>query len=122
MPGVPQKLTIDIVSDVVCPWCAIGYKGLEHALRPGDRAEATVSWHPFELPIICPQAANPGVCANVMAPAASQKSRQGRGYGAAVGLDFRYSEGSRIYNSFRRINCPLGRRQSSNQALFKAYF
>ena len=43
-------LTIDIVSDVVCPWCIIGYRGLEAAIEAlGDRAEVSVRWHPFEL-------------------------------------------------------------------------
>jgi len=39
-------LTIDIVSDVICPWCFIGKRRLEKAL--GDRS-ATVRWHPFRL-------------------------------------------------------------------------
>lgn len=45
-----DKLKIDIVSDVVCPWCAIGYKRLSQAieeLKLEDKVE--VSWHPFEL-------------------------------------------------------------------------
>jgi predicted DsbA family dithiol-disulfide isomerase len=39
-------LTIDVISDVICPWCFIGKRRLEKAL--GDRA-AAVSWHPFQL-------------------------------------------------------------------------
>ena len=36
----PAQLRIDIVSDVVCPWCAIGYAQLERAIgKLGDRAE-----------------------------------------------------------------------------------
>jgi predicted DsbA family dithiol-disulfide isomerase len=44
------RLTIDIWSDVMCPWCVIGYKQLEQALD-GLRGEidADVRWHPFEL-------------------------------------------------------------------------
>ena len=39
-------LTIDVISDVICPWCFIGKRRLEKALagRP-----ATVRWHPFQL-------------------------------------------------------------------------
>jgi predicted DsbA family dithiol-disulfide isomerase len=43
-------LTIDIWSDVMCPWCVIGYKNLERAL--GDlegETEAEIRWLPFEL-------------------------------------------------------------------------
>ena len=45
-----EKIKIDIVSDVVCPWCAIGYKRLSVAiseLKLEDQVE--ISWHPFEL-------------------------------------------------------------------------
>jgi len=43
-------LTVDIVSDVVCPWCFIGKRHLEAALAelPG-LGEAVVRWHPYEL-------------------------------------------------------------------------
>ncbi|AMV40154.1 DsbA family oxidoreductase [Planctomyces sp. SH-PL62] len=39
-------LTIDVISDVICPWCFIGKRRLEKALN--GRA-ATVRWHPFQL-------------------------------------------------------------------------
>src|SRR4051795_884057 len=39
-------LTIDVISDVICPWCFIGKRRLEKAL--GGRA-ASVRWHPFQL-------------------------------------------------------------------------
>lgn len=45
-----DKIKIDIISDVVCPWCAIGYKRLSVAiseLKLEDQVE--ISWHPFEL-------------------------------------------------------------------------
>jgi predicted DsbA family dithiol-disulfide isomerase len=45
-----QKVTIDIFSDVVCPWCIIGYKQLEKGLAQlGGEIEAEVRWRPFEL-------------------------------------------------------------------------
>ena len=44
------KLQIDIVSDVMCPWCIVGYKGLESALEQlAPDVEATINWLPFEL-------------------------------------------------------------------------
>src|SRR4029450_7149071 len=43
-------ITIDFVSDVSCPWCIIGLKGLEEALsRVGDLVEADIRFQPFEL-------------------------------------------------------------------------
>ncbi len=43
-----QALTIDVVSDVVCPWCYLGKKRLERALvkEPGD---IEVRWRPYQL-------------------------------------------------------------------------
>ncbi|WP_166384710.1 DsbA family protein [Polaribacter sp. 11A2H] len=45
-----QKLKIDIVSDVVCPWCTIGYKRLEKAIiELGIQDKVDIEWQPFEL-------------------------------------------------------------------------
>ena len=41
-------MRIDIVSDVVCPWCIIGYRQLQQALE-ATGTEAQIHWHPFEL-------------------------------------------------------------------------
>lgn len=46
----PQRLTIDIYSDVMCPWCLIGYGQLTKALEELDgEIEAQLRWRPFEL-------------------------------------------------------------------------
>src|SRR4051812_14889128 len=43
-------LRIDFVSDVVCPWCAIGLKSLEQALQHlGDTVAVEIHFQPFEL-------------------------------------------------------------------------
>lgn len=49
-----QPLMIDVISDVVCPWCFVGKRQLEQALerfRQGhpDLPEPVVRWHPFQL-------------------------------------------------------------------------
>jgi predicted DsbA family dithiol-disulfide isomerase len=44
------QVTIDIFSDVMCPWCIIGYKQLEKGLAQLEgEIEAEVRWRPFEL-------------------------------------------------------------------------
>ncbi|MBS9720528.1 DsbA family oxidoreductase [Tianweitania sp. BSSL-BM11] len=43
------KLTIDVVSDVVCPWCYIGQKKLERALALIPDIQVTVQWLPYQL-------------------------------------------------------------------------
>ncbi|GHE77629.1 DsbA family oxidoreductase [Thalassotalea profundi] len=45
-----EKIKLDIISDVVCPWCIIGYKHLEAAIEElnlQDKVE--IEWQPFEL-------------------------------------------------------------------------
>lgn len=44
-----SQMTIEIVSDVMCPWCVIGYKNLEKALEKLPQLEADIAWHAFEL-------------------------------------------------------------------------
>jgi predicted DsbA family dithiol-disulfide isomerase len=49
-PSPLQPETIDVVSDVVCPWCYIGKRHLEDAISklPADQ-RPVVRWHPFQL-------------------------------------------------------------------------
>lgn len=44
------NMQIDIVSDIACPWCAIGYARLQRAMQQlAPDYEFTVRWHAFEL-------------------------------------------------------------------------
>jgi predicted DsbA family dithiol-disulfide isomerase len=44
------KIKLDIISDVVCPWCVIGYKRLEKAIAEmGIQNQVEISWQAFEL-------------------------------------------------------------------------
>ncbi len=45
----PSPPAIDVISDVVCPWCFIGKRRLDEALRQSGMEGASVRWHPFEL-------------------------------------------------------------------------
>jgi predicted DsbA family dithiol-disulfide isomerase len=42
-----KTLTVDVVSDVVCPWCYIGKRRLENAIALVDDVDVTVNWRPF---------------------------------------------------------------------------
>jgi predicted DsbA family dithiol-disulfide isomerase len=44
-----MTLSIDVVSDVVCPWCFLGMKRLDRALVQVPEADVVVSWKPFQL-------------------------------------------------------------------------
>lgn len=47
--GNEPGATVDVVSDVVCPWCYIGKRRLEAALARSERPRPEVRWHPFQL-------------------------------------------------------------------------
>lgn len=45
----PAPVTIDIVSDVMCPWCYIGQKRLESAMEQVPDVPVTLHWRPYQL-------------------------------------------------------------------------
>ncbi len=60
--AAPEPLMIDIVSDVVCPWCYIGKRKLEAALALAQAAglpPVQIRWHPFQLNPDLPEAGMP---------------------------------------------------------------
>jgi predicted DsbA family dithiol-disulfide isomerase len=58
-PPAPDKLRVDIWSDIACPWCYVGKRRFEAALAEfPQRAQVEVVWHSFELDPTAP--AQPG--------------------------------------------------------------
>ena len=45
----PVSITVDVVSDVVCPWCFIGQKRLDKAIAAAGDVDVHVRWRPFQL-------------------------------------------------------------------------
>jgi predicted DsbA family dithiol-disulfide isomerase len=43
-----MSLAVDVISDVICPWCYIGKRRLEKAIAAAD-VQVSVRWHPFQL-------------------------------------------------------------------------
>ncbi|WP_237067092.1 DsbA family oxidoreductase [Microbulbifer guangxiensis] len=99
-------LRIDLVSDVVCPWCVIGYLRLQRALSDfGDRFEVIVHWHPFELnPQMPPEGQNLREHLAEKYGTTPQQSIEARqrltDLGADLGFTFDYSDDMRMYNTF----------------------
>ncbi len=90
-------LTIDIVSDVVCPWCYIGKRKLEAALALPDAAHlppVQIRWHPFQLNPTLPEAGMPRkqyLEEKFGGPArAAEIYARVHAAGAAVGLDLKF--------------------------------
>lgn len=42
-------ISVDVVSDIVCPWCFVGKKRLEQAVEMVDEIDVRVAWRPFQL-------------------------------------------------------------------------
>lgn len=102
--AAPAPIQIDIVSDVMCPWCIIGYRQLEQALA-ATGAGAYVRWHPFELnPAMPPEGQNLTEHIAEKYGATPEQSAQNRAQmqalGAELGFDFQFSADSRIVNTF----------------------
>ena len=102
-----QALQVDIVSDVVCPWCIIGYKQLMLALSsmPGQ-FEVAIHWHPFELNPQMPEDGQPLrehlAQKYNRSPEQSQAARMRlTALGESLGFTFDYFDDMRMVNTFR---------------------
>ena len=126
-----SALRIDIVSDVMCPWCVIGYRQLAAALDAKD-IEHKIHWHPFEL--------NPNMPADGqdmrahliekygITPAQSDTNRANMAaLGQELGFQFNFADGFRMHNTFNAHQLlhwadEKGRKHDLKQALFEAHF
>ena len=132
---MPTPLKIDFVSDISCPWCIIGLRGLEAALeRTGDLVEAEVHFHPFELnPMIAKEGES--VAEHILrkygrTPEQSEGTRAMiKERAAEVGFAMNSDANSRIYKTFdanRLLHWAgvegSGRQQALKTRLFEVYF
>ncbi|MFH1804906.1 MAG: DsbA family oxidoreductase [Pseudomonadota bacterium] len=133
MANTDKPLQIDIVSDVVCPWCIIGYKHLEQALENLDgQISAKLRWHPFELnPDMPPEGQHLGEHIKEKYGLTPDQSAENRAristLGATAGFEIGFSSDTRIYNTFdcHRLLSWAGKEGKQTDlklALFRAYF
>ena len=124
--------TFKVVSDLICPWCYVGKRRLEAALRelpPGT--DVSVSWHPFQLiPEMPPQ----GMDRNEYRlqkfgdwERCQAKDARLAEVGRTVGIEFRFDLQSIIPNTFDShrviwLAGQLGVQDAVVEALFRAYF
>ena len=128
-----QRLKIDFVSDVSCPWCAIGLKSLQQAAaRLNGEVELDMHFQPFELNPNMPREGQDitehltqkyGSTPEQMAGAREMI----RARGADLGFIFDMGLRGRIYNTFdahRLLHWAEaeGKQLALKEALFKAYF
>lgn len=134
-PAASSTLKIDVISDVVCPWCFIGRRRLGAALslmaerEPG--IQPLVSWHPFQL--------NPDLPREGIDRAAYLEAKFGgrarageiyervRAAGRTVGIDFEFDRIERQPNTLdaHRLIAwaqEQGAAEDAVERLFRAYF
>jgi predicted DsbA family dithiol-disulfide isomerase len=130
-----KPVKIDFVSDVVCPWCAVGLSALEQAIaRIGDELQVELHFQPFEL--------NPEMAAEgedvtehltrkygISEAQVAQNGEAIRARGEALGFTFDMARRRRIYNTFdaHRLLHWAGEQDVLQQralkhALLRAYF
>src|ERR1700704_2966728 len=127
-----MKLAIDIVSDVICPWCFIGKRRFEKALRQAPQTiQAEVHWRPFELNPDMPAEGTDRKLYRTRKFGSWQRSQaldaQLAEAGAGEGILFAFDRMERTPNTFEahRLIWLAGRQGVQDavvEALFQAYF
>ena len=125
-------MDVDIWSDIACPWCYVGKRRLEAALREFEhRDEVNVRWHSFELDPQAPPERGGDYAGNLAAKygtsqeQALQMLAQMTGVAVQDGLDFHFDR-ARAGNTFdghRLIHLALahGRQDAMKERLMRAY-
>ncbi len=128
-------LIVDVVSDIVCPWCFIGKRKLEQALdelaRTDPSTSITVRWHPFQLnPDLPPE----GIPRTVYltrkfgsASGAAERYAHVTSVGETVGIPFRFDRIEQQPNTLDGHRLIAWAQQQDDagrlmERLFNAYF
>ena len=127
-----DKLRIDIVSDVVCPWCVIGFINLRKAITQlSPKVEFEINWKPYELhPEIPENGYDKKLYMQQRFGDLSGKAspyKQIEKIGKSLGFDFNFSKSERIPNTFSAHRLlwkarEFGIQTELSEALFKCYF
>jgi predicted DsbA family dithiol-disulfide isomerase len=127
-------LRIDVISDVVCPWCFIGKRKLERALelygeRNPDAEPPKVVWHPFQLNPDMPGAGvdRSEYLARKFGGRSTEIYARVSAVGAEVGIPFAFDKVARQPNtlaahSLIALGADADRQDAVVEALFRAYF
>lgn len=126
-----SSIRVDIVSDVVCPWCIVGLRQLQVA-QEATGHEIDIHWHPFELN---PQMSNSGqnlrehICEKYGTTVEQSDEARQRltAIGEDLGFSFQFAEQSRMVNTFKAHQLihwanSQDRAHALKSALFSAYF
>ncbi|MGO2996726.1 MAG: DsbA family oxidoreductase [Moraxellaceae bacterium] len=131
MKSSQKPLRIDIVSDVVCPWCVIGYRQLAEALKQTN-TKHTIHWHPFELNPHMPSEGQ-NLREHIIEKYGSTKEESDASRirmteaGREAGFEFNFNDDTRMHNTFNlhqllHFADQQGYMHELKQALFAAHF
>ena len=126
-----DTLKIDIVSDIVCPWCVIGFRNLKTAMEElQSELKFEIFWKPYELHPEIPQEGYDKKLYMLQKFGSSglrSPYEEITKVGESVGFEFNFSKTKRIPNTFmahrllwKAEQCNL--QNELSEALFKAYF
>ncbi|MGF1742990.1 DsbA family oxidoreductase [Vibrio profundum] len=126
------KIRIDIVADLMCPWCILNYKRLELTLQALSLTHGTeIHWHPLELNPNAPLCGSPlskyqkQLDPTINAPLTLQSTL--KQLGEEVGFKFNFHENMCLYNTRKAHQLIMWSETQNKQseleiALFQAYF
>ncbi len=126
-----DTLKIDIVSDIVCPWCVIGFRNLKKAMEElKTELSFEICWKPYELHPEIPQE---GYDKKLYMQQKFGSSNGRSPYneiikiGESIGFEFNFSKTERIPNTFMAHRLLWKAEQYNlqtelSETLFKAYF
>ena len=126
-----RPIRVDIISDVVCPWCIIGFKQLEQA-QVTTGLPLVIYWHPFELNPEMPEHGQ-NLFEHIAAKYGSTREQSLKArerltaLGADLGFTFDYADDMRMVNTFRAHQllhwaATLDRQHQLKLALFDTFF
>ncbi|MFZ8200261.1 DsbA family oxidoreductase [Alteromonas portus] len=127
-----QRVTVNMVSDVVCPWCIVGYQRLQEAIKTLDNIEVDIKFHPFELNPNMPEDGQ-NLREHIMEKygISEQQSVENRARlvqaGKELGFAFNFTDDSRMQNTFKahqliHFAAQNGLEEEMKISLFNAYF
>jgi predicted DsbA family dithiol-disulfide isomerase len=126
-------IKLDIISDVVCPWCIIGYNHLQAAIKElGIEDRIEIEWQPFELnPDMSAEGENLRHHVARKYGSTVEESKNARiriaGIGAEHGFEFNYFDDMKMVNTFDAhllldYAKSLGKQTELKIRLFAAFF
>lgn len=128
-----SKITIDIISDISCPWCIIGFRALDLAVNKLHmKDDVLLNWLPFELnPTMPVEGQNRNDYIREKYGLTTEQGKANRDNlitrGKSIGYEFNFPDNGRVYNTFNAHRLLHWARESGLQtqlklALFDLFF